>query len=112
MSALMTGVSLAFSSGFVLVGCASLALGQHRHWRTVTGTKLHKSSQTVIRLTGWALIFAALVLCIVRDGASFASLTWPLLITAGACAVAMTLSFNAVWLRPLAIFYSSLTQNR
>lgn len=85
------------------VGFAVLAMSQDRHWHHLGGGR-HCPPRTgmVLRIAGWALLLAALVLALVRDGPSFGSLLWATVITIGALAVVATLSWRAHWLRPVA----------
>ena len=85
------------------LGFAALAISQDRHWHHLGGAR-HCPRRTcmVLRGTGWALLLTALVLALVRDGASFGSLLWATAITIGALSVVATLSWRARWLRPAA----------
>lgn len=85
------------------LGFAALAMSQDRHWHHLGGGR-HCPRRTcmVLRCAGWALLLAALVLALVRDGASFGSLLWATVITVGALAVVATLSWRVRWLRPAA----------
>lgn len=84
-------------------GFAALAMSQDRHWHHLGGGRhCPRRTRMVLRCTGGALLFAALVLALVRDGASFGSLLWATVITVGALAVVATLSWRAHWLRPTA----------
>jgi hypothetical protein len=82
------------------LGCAGLALSQHRHWKAVTGGAPPRRMSA--RIAGWVLVVASLGLCIARDGGSFAALTWPLLLAGSALATAALLSWCPALLRPLA----------
>ena len=82
-----------------LGGCAFLALSQGRNWRTVMG-KGQASGLT--RPLGWTLIGVSLVPCIIRDGASFAALLWPLLLAAASVTVALLLAYAPSGLKPIA----------
>ena len=89
---------LALASALCLVGMATLALTQDRNWRRVdTGG----SPAGWARPTGWALVIAALAVCIIRDGPSFAALIWPMLAAGAALAVGMVLAYRPQWLSPL-----------
>jgi len=85
------------------LGFAALAMSQDRHWHLVGGGRhCPRRTSLVLRCAGWALLLAALVLALVRDGASFGSLLWATVITVGALCVVATLSWRAHWLRPAA----------
>jgi hypothetical protein len=85
------------------LGFAALALSQDRHWHRLGGAR-HCPRRTcfLLRLAGYALLLAALILALVRDGAGFGSLLWATLVTVGALCVVATLSWRAHWLRPMA----------
>lgn len=84
-------------------GFAALAMSQDRHWHHLGGGRhCPPRTGTVLRCTGWALLLAALVLALVRDGAGFGPLLWATVITVGALSVVATLSWRAHWLRPVA----------
>ncbi len=81
-------------------GCALLALSQARHWQIVTrspGMPPH-----TLRVAGRSLLLASLVICILRDGLSFAALLWPMLAMAGALGVTALLTWRPNTLRRLA----------
>jgi hypothetical protein len=85
------------------VGFASLALSQDRHWHLVEGGRHCPPFLVVpLRAGGLAFLLLALVLALLRDGASFGSLLWATMISVTALAVVATLAWRARWLRPLA----------
>lgn len=85
------------------LGFAALAMSQDRHWHHLGGGRhCPRRTSIVLRFVGWLLLLAALVLSLVRDGASFGSLLWATVITVCALAVVATLSWRAHWLRPAA----------
>ena len=74
------------------LGFAALAMSQDRHWHHVGGGRhCPRRTSLVLRCAGWALLLAALVLALVRDGASLGSLLWATVITVGALCVVATL---------------------
>ena len=84
-------------------GFAALAMSQDRHWHHIGGGRhCPRRTSMMLRFVGWALLLAALVLALVRDGAAFGSLLWVTVITVGALLVVATLSWRAHWLRPAA----------
>ena len=99
MSPLAHALLLVAAGTLSLAGCALLALSQTRNWRTVIG---QGAPPPVMRRLGWICVGLALVVCVIRDGGSFAALLWPLLLAGGAFAVAMMLAYRPDWLRPLA----------
>lgn len=85
------------------LGFAALAMSQDRHWHHLGGGRhCPRRTSIVLRFVGWALLLAALVLSLMRDGASFGSLLWATVVTVCALAVVATLSWRAHWLRPAA----------
>lgn len=94
---------LALASLSSLFGMAALALSQERNWRNVcNGAKPSETEIGISRWCGSLLLMLALVFCVVRDGASFAALIWPLLLAAGAFVTAMSLAYKSDLLSPLA----------
>lgn len=85
-----------------ILGFAALSLSQARNWRSVTHRPGVASIKRRLRLFGLLMFLVALVICIFRDGVSFALLTWPLWLTCGAMSVAMILAFRPKWLMPMA----------
>jgi len=84
------------------LGMACLALSQERH-RDTLGIGRHRPPTPATlrrwRLQGAALLALALGLCLWQDGAAFGSLLWLMLLSAGALAVALQLSFGPSTLR-------------
>lgn len=84
------------------LGMACLALSQERH-RDTLGLDRHRPPTHAIvrrwRLQGTALLALTLGLCVWQDGAAFGSLLWLMLLSAGAFAVALQLSFGPNTLR-------------
>ncbi|MEM1150849.1 MAG: DUF3325 domain-containing protein [Pseudomonadota bacterium] len=91
------------------LGCALLAFSQTRHWRAIVEDRKATAPHAV--KAGWALIFLALVPCVVRDGGSFAALLWPLVFAASAMSVAMLLTYKPSWLRSLAFLIAPKSRN-
>ena len=85
------------------VGFALLALTQARPWQRVrpaappTGIR-----RLVLRTLGGLALVLSLILCLLRDGPSFGVLLWVTAISIAATAVAFTLTWRPVLLRPLA----------
>lgn len=105
----MSGWLLLIAAAFLaFFGCASLALSLSRNWLAVVGEPLGAGGIAMLRRTAWFVLFAALLLCVIRDGAGFAALVWPLLFALSAFLVAITLAFKAALLRPVADFYRGL----
>ncbi len=86
-----------------LLGFGMLALGQERHWQTVTGLGEHKRIRSAPLLAaGLMLQAAACGLFVKAEGASFGALLWVLSMTATAMTVALTLTWRPSALRWLA----------
>ena len=99
MSLAVSVLLLALAALSAFLGCSYLALSQPRNWRTVMGEgAAHKAARPI----GWGLIILSLILCIARDGGSFAALLWPLLLAGAAFLVAMLLAYQPSTLRPMA----------
>jgi hypothetical protein len=85
------------------LGFAALAMSQDRHWHRLGGGRhCPRRAAVVLRIAGYALLLAALLLALERDGAGLGSLLWLTIITVGALCVVATLSWRAHWLRPVA----------
>lgn len=96
IATLLIALALATYLGFAL-----LALSQDRHWQRAGGGMACPPRLVLpLRVVGYLLLFAALVLALVRDGAGFGSLLWGTMLTVGAVAVVCTLAWRAHWLRP------------
>lgn len=94
--------SLALALAASLLGFACLALSLPRHWREVSGGPVaSRSDVTTRRALGYAFLLASLALAILRDGPSFGSALGVLMLTVGAAAVALVLTWRPLWLRPL-----------
>ena len=102
MSPIVAAALLVLACTTCLLGCALLALSQRRHWRTVLDDR--KADPPKLAKTGWLIVFASLVPCVLRDGGSFAALLWPLVFGASAMTIAMLLTYRPAVLNPLAAF--------
>jgi hypothetical protein len=91
-------------------GCAMLALSQERHWQAVSGATCGPPAR--VRRSGWLLITISLIMCIWRDGGSFAALLWPLMLMLGALATAATLTWQPAVLRFLTRLFQSAAPPR
>ena len=92
----------------VFAGCMSLALGQDRNWKAVTGTSPIARTRMAIRTVGWAFLGAAVAVSAAAEGPGFAVLLWTLQVAMASFLVAMTLSFRPGWFKPVARAYSML----
>lgn len=98
MTFLLASIWLFLAFVLCFAGCAFLALSQTRNWRAVVDDR--KSKPPRVAKLGWTLVLLGLVPCIVRDGASFAALEWPLVFAAAAMSTAMILAYRPSVLRP------------
>jgi hypothetical protein len=93
---------LALAAAACYVGFACLALSQDRHWQSVmAGLKPKRWLVIRLRTAGGFALAASLALTLLRDGPSFGSLLWVLLLAVDATVVAFTLTWRAGWLRPV-----------
>lgn len=97
-----------FAACLVLAGCVSLALSQAGKWKLVAGTAPADRVRAAIRVVGWVLLGAALVVCIAAQGAGFAVLMWTLLVAVASFVVALTLGLRPGLFRPVTRMYSAL----
>lgn len=84
----------------VTAGCTLLALSQPRHWQDVMGSP--SPPPRASRRWGWALLATSIVLVILRDGASFGALTWPMIAGLGAAITAGMLTYAPILIKPIA----------
>lgn len=82
------------------LGCVLLALSQSRHWHSVTGQPGGPTKP--LRRTGWTVLAGTFALALLRDGVSFAMLSWPLYLGLGALITSAALTWRSEVLRPLA----------
>lgn len=102
MSLLVGTLLFALAVLSALLGCAFLALSQNRNWRDIVSCKPSERMTRLARMAGCTFVFASLVFCVIRDGASFAALLWPLLFATAAFTIAMTLAYQRGLMGPLA----------
>ena len=88
-----------------LASALLLALSQERNWRIAHGAVAGR--RTRMRRIGWPLALLTLVLCIVRDGASFGTILGLFLLAAAFVAVTLLLAFRPRWLRPVALPFAA-----
>lgn len=87
-----------------IVGFAWLALAMDVHWRQVRDARLGplpRRSAWTLRVLGAMSLALSLVLCLLADYASIASLVWIMSLAAAALAVAFTLTWRPRALAPL-----------
>jgi len=75
-------------------GFACLALAMLDHWEQASHARGRAAAPRWLRPAGLCLLGLAYGLCVWRDGASFGSLLWAVLISAAAIAVAFTLTWR------------------
>ena len=83
---------------------ALLAISQKRHWQRLTDFAPCSANRALtIRIAGYVLLAVGLTLALVREGPSFGAVLWGTTISIGAAAVATTLTWRPLWLRPIVI---------
>lgn len=82
-----------------LSGLACLALGQHKHWKTLQSQGPRSARVAPI---GWGCLALSLLLAWAYQGALFGSLIWLLLLPPSGYTLALTLAWRPQWLQPLA----------
>lgn len=93
---LLVAASLASYGGF-----ACLALAMPRHWAEARGQRMDVvPHRRWLRPCGFLMLGVTYALCVHRDGTSFGSLLWVVLISAAAIAVALTLAWRPQFLLP------------
>ncbi|QGZ38149.1 uncharacterized protein DUF3325 [Pseudoduganella flava] len=95
----MSALQLLAAAALCYGGFACLALAMPDHWVQAGGRQ--EAAATLcrpLRRAGAMLLAAAYALCVCRDGASFGTLLWVVLVSAGALAVALTLTWRPHWL--------------
>ncbi|WP_343729763.1 DUF3325 domain-containing protein [Duganella sp.] len=96
----MNAVLLLLAGLASYTGFACIALAMPDYWERAGGDSAgHAPLRRPLRASGGLLLCLALALCLWRDGASFGSLLWMILLTAGAIAVAFTLTWRPQLLR-------------
>ena len=78
------------------LGFACLALSLPKHWRDIFAMNLEPSLKWVLRIAGWGLLAAALVLCIVRWHAAIGIFAWAGTLTVSALLIALLLAYGRV----------------
>lgn len=90
----MTAVLLLAACLASFGGFACLALAMPDHWEQLNHSRERAAAPHWLRPAGLCLLGLAYGLCVWRDGASFGSLLWAVLISAAAIAVAFTLTWR------------------
>ncbi|MEM9618390.1 MAG: DUF3325 family protein [Pseudomonadota bacterium] len=87
------GIWLVLAVLSAFLGCGCLALSQEKHWRRIiSAAQSGAKAKICLKCAGWALVSFSLVFCVLRDGASFAVLLWPMLMAAAGMSAAMALA--------------------
>lgn len=85
-----------------VAGFGWLALAMDTHWKQVRGSSAPApGARLLLRVAGAIALMLSWALCNLPDHATIASLVWVMALTAGALAVAFTLTWRPVWLHPL-----------
>ena len=82
-----------------LLGCLALAMSQTRNRRRVLGHQRAHTAPSWLTPAGWCLLGISLWICVLRDGASFAAVLWPLSVASSSFVVAMAIAFMPKGLR-------------
>ncbi len=93
---------LSFAALASLAGMAWLALAMDVHWGQVRHHAQPRGAARRLRALGVLALAGSLALCLRVDHASMASLVWVMTLAGSALAVALTLTWQPAWLRPLA----------
>jgi hypothetical protein len=97
-------LSLILACATSVLGFCLLALGQERHWNTVTSFEVNmRKGHRFLFWTGLSGQLFALPLMIYSQGPGFGALLWGVLLTATASLVAFTLAWRPRLLLPLAL---------
>jgi hypothetical protein len=76
-------------------GFACLALAMPDHWESAGGDPgKHAQRRDGLRLWGPLMLWSAFAICLWRDGPSFGTLLWVMLMSASGIAVAFTLTWR------------------
>lgn len=97
----MPALLLIIAATCALIGCSLLALSLKRNWRLVSNSQISVRALKTVRLCGWAALCFSLIACVVKDGAGFAALSFPLLFALGSFLVAMMLSYRPSLFQPV-----------
>ena len=98
----MQGVLLLGTALAAYLGFALLALGQGRHLRRVAALDPPRGLRLLaLRVAAGIALALSLTLALLRDGPSFGALLWATAVSLAALAVALTLAWRPLWLRPL-----------
>jgi len=91
----MSTLLLLLAGAACYAGFAGLALAMPDSWERAGGeTAAHARHRLRLQIGGVVLLAASLAACLWRDGPGFGALLWGTLLTAGAIAVAFTLTWR------------------
>lgn len=91
---------LLLSLTMAYAGFAGWCLSMQRHQRDVLGRTLSACWNTVLRITGYVLLFLTYLLCAMQSGPSVGFLLWVGVLSAGAILLVAMLAWQA---RPLLV---------
>jgi hypothetical protein len=89
---------LAVSFACAFCGMSWLALAMEVHWSQVRGATRRPTASCRLRVAGAAALVVSLVVCLIADHPSMASLVWVMMASASALIVAMLLAYRPRWL--------------
>ena len=100
---MMGALLLLLASCASYAGFACLALSMPEHWESAGGNPDQQTKRRQgLKLCGALMLCVAFAICIWRDGVSFGTILWVIMMTASAIAVAFTLS----WCPRLLLWFS------
>ena len=97
----MVNLLLAVATVLCVLGFAWLALAMDVHWKQVRSDRPSQSTAKLLRILGGVALFVSLVLCLMTDHPSMASLVWVMLLAAAALIIAFTFTWRPRLLAPL-----------
>jgi hypothetical protein len=92
-----------------VAGMGWLALSMDSHWQQVRGSvACPPATVQALRLLGGVALLTSLVLCMMVDAASMATLVWVMSVALATVVVALTLTWRASALAPLVFWAGNL----
>lgn len=90
----MANLLLAVAAITCICGLAWLALAMDVHWKQIRKDNPSATTVRTLRWLGSLSLFTSLVLCLIVDHASMASLVWVMLLAGSALTVAFTFTWR------------------
>lgn len=95
--------------GLCYAGMAALSLGMDKHYAQVWAGSLKPLQQKLLRVAGWSLILLALVPSVTGWNATVGIVTWAGMLTLGAIAFVLLLSYQPRVAASLGLFMGLLS---